>query len=201
MLRAAALGVQTQQTVAKLPIWNLALAMQQARDMALNSVDRSSDLRLCQAGFHEFGDDLFPHVTIIMILFPSVNISAGILSKIYQESVDIGKHNPDNELIATQQRRGTRCKSDNKLSATVTRAALRKFAPASFLEWLSSGSSADRFAFQSMTLSLSNSKERFWKRPAVRNPVLTVGATIGNQMAAGKTAEIDSEARGHKPNF
>ena len=106
MLRAAALGVQTQQTVAKLPIWNLALAMQQARDMALNSVDRSSDLRLCQAGFHEFGDDLFPHVTIIMILFPSVNISAGILSKIYQESVDIGKHNPDNELIATQQQKG-----------------------------------------------------------------------------------------------
>lgn len=52
VLRAAALGVQTQQTVAKLPIWNLALAMQQARDMALNSVDRSSDLRLCQAGFH-----------------------------------------------------------------------------------------------------------------------------------------------------
>ena len=101
MLRAAALGVQTQQTVAKLPIWNLALAMQQARDMALNSVDRSSDLRLCQAGFHEFGDDLFPHVTIIMILFPSVNISAGILSKIYQESVDIGKHNPDNDYIAT----------------------------------------------------------------------------------------------------
>ena len=107
MLRAAALGVQTQQTVAKLPIWNLALAMQQARDMALNSVDRSSDLRLCQAGFHEFGDDLFPHVTIIMILFPSVNISAGILSKCIKKVLTL----VNTILIMTtsqQQHRGTK---------------------------------------------------------------------------------------------
>ena len=112
MLRAAALGVQTQQTVAKLPIWNLALAMQQARDMALNSVDRSSDLRLCQAGFHEFGDDLFPHVTIIMILFPSVNISAGILSKYIKKVLTL----VNTILIMTtsqQQHRGTRWHRSN----------------------------------------------------------------------------------------
>lgn len=36
-----------------------------------------------------------------MILFPLVNTTAGIFFKIYQESVDIGKHNPDNDYIAT----------------------------------------------------------------------------------------------------
>lgn len=68
MFRAAALSVQPDKAITELPVGYLALAMQEARYMALHSVDRSSDLRLCQAGFHEFGDDLFPHVTIIMIL-------------------------------------------------------------------------------------------------------------------------------------